>query len=61
MIFINIHYLKKKNQHIIEAANKLLKNNFNLEIKSDPVIDDKVENVQKIKLKWVWLLSKEVT
>ena len=43
---------KKKNQHIIEAANKLLKNNFNLEIKSDPVIDVKDENVQKIKLKF---------
>ena len=43
---------KKKNQHIIEAANKLLKNNFNLEIKSDPVIDVKNENVQKIKLKF---------
>ena len=43
---------KKKNQHIIEAANKLLKDNFNLEIKSDPVIDVKDENVQKIKLKF---------
>ena len=43
---------KKKNQHIIEAANKLLKNNFNLEVKSDPVIDVKDENVQKIKLKF---------
>ena len=43
---------RKKNQHIIEAANKLLKNNFNLEIKSDPVIDVKDENVQKIKLKF---------
>ncbi len=43
---------KKKNQHIIEAANKLLKNNFNLEIKSDPIIDVKDENVQKIKLKF---------
>ncbi len=43
---------KKKNQHIIEAANKLLKNNFNLEIKSDPVIDVKDENVQKVKLKF---------
>ena len=43
---------KKKNQHIIEAANKLLKNNFNLEIKSDAVIDVKDENVQKIKLKF---------
>jgi len=43
---------KKKNQHIIEAANKLLKNNFNLEIKSDPVIDIKDENVKKIKLKF---------
>ena len=43
---------KKKNQHIIEAANKLLKNNFNLEIKSDPVIDVKDENVQKIKIKF---------
>ena len=43
---------KKKNQNIIEAANKLLKNNFNLEIKSDPVIDVKDENVQKIKLKF---------
>ncbi len=43
---------KKKNQHIIEAANKLLKNNFNLEIKSDPVIDVNDENVQKIKLKF---------
>ena len=51
MIFINIHYLKK-NQHIIEAVYKLLKNNFNLEIKSGPVIDDKVENVQNIKLKF---------
>ena len=46
------HLFKKKNQHIIEAANKLLKNNFNLEIKSDPVIDVKDENVQKIKLKF---------
>lgn len=44
--------LKKKNQHIIEAANKLLKNNFNLEIKSDPVIDVRDDNVQKIKLKF---------
>ncbi len=43
---------KKKNQHIIEAANKLLKNNFNLEIKSEPIIDVKDENVQKIKLKF---------
>ena len=43
---------KKKNQHIIGAANKLLKNNFNLEVKSDPVIDVKNENVQKIKLKF---------
>jgi len=43
---------KKKNQHIIEAANKLLKSNFNLEIKSDPVIDVKDENVQKIKIKF---------
>ena len=43
---------KKKNQHIIEAANKLLKTNFNLEIKSEPVIDVKDENVQKIKLKF---------
>ena len=45
---------KKKNQHIIEAANKLLKNNFNLEIKSDPVIDVKDEKVQKIKLKFIF-------
>ena len=43
---------KKKNQHIIGAANKLLKNNFNLQVKSDPVIDVKNENVQKIKLKF---------
>ena len=43
---------KKKNQHIIEAANKLLKNNFNLEIKSDPVIDVKDEDIQNIKLKF---------
>ena len=43
---------KKKNQHIIEAANKLLKNNFNLEIKNDPVIDVNDEDVQKIKLKF---------
>ena len=43
---------RKKNQHIIEAANKLLKNNFNLEIKSDPVIDVKDEKVQEIKLKF---------
>ena len=43
---------EKKNQHIVDAANKLLKNNFNLEIKSDPVIDIKDENVQKIKLKF---------
>ena len=43
---------KKKKQHIIEAANKLLKNNFNLEVKSDPIIDVKDENVQKIKLKF---------
>ncbi len=43
---------RKKNQHIIEAANKLLKKYFNLEIKSDPVIYVKDENVQKIKLKF---------
>ena len=43
---------KKKNQHIVDAANNLLKNKFNLEIKSDPVIDVKDENVQKIKLKF---------
>ena len=44
--------LKKKNQHIIEAANNLIKNNFNLEIKSDPVIDIKDENVQNTKVKF---------
>ena len=43
---------KKKNQHIIGAANNLLKNNFNLEIKNDPVINIKDENVKKIKVKF---------
>ncbi len=43
---------KKRDQNIIGAANNLLKNKFNLEIKSDPVIDIKDENVQKIKVKF---------
>ena len=42
----------KKNQHIVGAANNLLKNNFSLEIKSDPVIIIKDENVQNIKVKF---------
>ena len=43
---------KKRDQNIVGAANNLLKNKFNLEIKSDPVIDIKDENVQKIKVKF---------
>ena len=43
---------RKKNQHIVDAANNLLKNNFNLEIKSDPIIDVRDENVQNIKVKF---------
>ena len=42
---------KKKNQHIVDAANNLLKNNFNLLIKSDPVINIKDENIQNIRVK----------
>ncbi len=44
--------LEKKNQHILNAANNLLKNKFNLEIKSDPIIYIKDENVQNIKVKF---------
>ena len=43
---------KKKNQHIVDAANNLLKNKFNLEIKSDPVINIKDENIQNIRAKF---------
>ncbi len=43
---------EKKNQHIIDAANNLLKNKFNLEIKSDPVINIKDENIQNIRAKF---------
>ena len=43
---------KKRDQNIVGAANNLLKNKFNLEIKSDPVIDIKDEIVQKIKVKF---------
>ena len=43
---------KKKNQHITEAANNLIKKNFNLEIKSDPVINIKDENVRNTKVKF---------
>ncbi len=42
---------EKKNQHIVDAANNLLKNKFNLEIKSDPVINIKDENIQNIRAK----------
>ena len=43
---------RKKNQHIVDAANNLLKNNFNLEIKSDPIINIKDENIQNIRVKF---------
>ena len=43
---------EKKNQHIVDAANNLLKNKFNLEIKSDPVINIKDENIQNIRAKF---------
>ena len=43
---------EKKNQHIVDAANNLLKNKFNLEIKSDPVINIKDENIQNIRSKF---------
>ena len=43
---------EKKNQHIVDAASNLLKNKFNLEIKSDPVINIKDENIQNIRSKF---------
>ncbi|MDC3055067.1 glycosyltransferase family 9 protein [Candidatus Pelagibacter sp.] len=43
---------EKKNQHIVDAADNLLKNKFNLEIKSDPVINIKDENIQNIRAKF---------
>tara|TARA_B100000989_G_scaffold146595_1_gene109271 strand:- start:33 stop:992 length:960 start_codon:yes stop_codon:yes gene_type:complete len=43
---------RKKNQHILDAANSLLKNNFNLVIESDPVINIKEENIQNTKVKF---------
>ncbi len=43
---------EKKNQHIVDAANNLLKNKFNLEIKNDPVINIKDENIQNIRAKF---------
>ncbi len=43
---------EKKNQHIVDAASNLLKNKFNLEIKSDPVINIKDENIQNIRAKF---------
>jgi len=43
---------KKKNQHIVDAANNLIKNNFNLVIKGDPVININDENIQNIKVKF---------
>lgn len=43
---------EKENQHIVDAASNLLKNKFNLEIKSDPVINIKDENIQNIRAKF---------
>jgi len=43
---------EKKNQHIVDAANNLLKNNFNLEIKGDPVINIEEENIQNVRAKF---------
>ena len=43
---------KKKNQHIIDAANNLIKNKFNLEINCDPVINIQNEKVQSTKAKF---------
>ena len=43
---------KKRDQNIVGAANNLLKNKFNLEIKSDPVINIKDENIQNIRAKF---------
>ena len=42
---------EKKNQHIVDAANNLLKNKFNLESKSDTVRNIKDENIQNIRAK----------
>mgnify|MGYP001322372802 FL=1 len=36
--YINILYLKKKNQHIIDAAKNFIKKELNLEVESDPKI-----------------------
>ena len=43
---------EKENQHIVDAASNLLKNKFNLEIKSDPVIKIKDEKIQNIRAKF---------
>ena len=43
---------EKENQHIVDAASNLLKNKFNLEIKSDPIINIKDENIQNIRAKF---------
>ncbi len=43
---------EKENQHIVDAASNLLKNKFNLEIKGDPIINIKDENIQNIRAKF---------
>ena len=44
--------LKKKDQHVIEAAKKLLKKNLDLNIESDPEILVDSQSVQEVKFKY---------
>ena len=43
---------KKKNQHIIDTANKFLKRCINLDIKNDPVIEIKEKTIKEAKSKY---------
>ena len=50
--FTNILYLKKKNQHVIEAAKELLKENLGLNVENDPEILISDQSVQEVKSKY---------
>ena len=47
--YTNTHFLKKKNQHIIKAAQIFLKKNLDLDVDSNPKIF--VEEAESIKFK----------
>ena len=52
MKLINIRYLKKKKQHVIDAAKNLIKNKLNLDIQSNPEIFVNKDSVNEAKEKF---------